>query len=124
MSGDTCGSDTATVSESASSAGKKSVDEEIKEIQNRHRAIARYRVYLIDPMKPRKQQKTEVERGLTYDEAKQREGELNAVLKAEGKNRFMDPSYGVEMTNAWDAMSEYARQRMIALGKTEKDFRR
>lgn len=124
MSGETCGDDTATVPERASSAAKKSIDEQIKELQDRHRAIARYRVYLFDPMKPRKLQKTEVERGLTYDEAKKSQEKLDAVLKAEGKNRFMDPSYGIEMTNAWEAMSEFAQQRMIALGKTEKDFRR
>jgi len=124
MSADTCSSDTEVTTDGSSSARTKTVDQQLKEMQDRHRAIARYRIYLFDPAKPRKEQKTEVERGLTYDENKEQEKALNAVLKAEGKARFMDPSYGMEMTNGWDAMSEAARQRMVLLGKSEGDFRR
>lgn len=88
----------------------------------RHEAIARYRIYYFEPRKPRGKQKTEVERDLTYKVAKGKVQVLNDELKGRGMNRFMDPMYGLELTNGWECMSEAARERHIALGKTAEDF--
>lgn len=101
----------------------KTIDEQVEELRARHRAIARYRVYLFEPLKPKKMRTTEMERGLTYDDAKQKAEKLNAALKAAGEDRFMSPMYGIELVNAWDTLSDAAKERHLALGKSEKDFR-
>jgi hypothetical protein len=101
-----------------------SIDDELEAMRVRHRAIARYRIYYMEPRKKRGQQKTEIERDLTYDEACEKRDSLNAELKAKGMDRFMDPSYELEMTNAWDTFSDAAKERHLACGKLESDFRR
>lgn len=78
----------------------------------------------MEPLKKRGQQKSEIERDLTYDEACEKRDRLNAELKAKGLNRFMDPSYELEMTNAWDTFTDAAKERHLACGKKESDFRR
>lgn len=100
-----------------------SIDDELEAMRARHRAIARYRLLLCDPLKKRGEKKKEVERGLTYDEAKTKQEKMNAELKAQGYVRFMDPSYEIELTNTWDTLSEYAKASKLAEGKTEADFR-
>jgi hypothetical protein len=100
------------------------IDAEIEGMRARHQAIARYRIYYMEPLKKRGQQKTEVERELTYEQASEKRDRLNRELKAKGLNRFMDPSYELEMTNAWDTFTEETKERHLACGKTESDFRR
>lgn len=101
---------------------QESNTESLEAMRARHRAIARYRLYLFDPKQPRGKQAKELERGLTWDEADKKRNDLNAELLAQGKPRFSDPLYGIELTNSWACMSEAARSRHLLLGKCQDDF--
>ena len=95
----------------------------LEQMREEHLAIARYRVYLFEPRKARGQQKTYLKPyGLRWDEACARRDELNAALKAEGKDGFTDPSYGLDLENGWDCLPQAARDRHLLLGKGPKDF--
>jgi len=86
-------------------------------LRARHRAIARYTVYLLEPAYGGHTRKTAVAEHLNWDDARARAHQLNAQLKAAGNDRFMGPQYGVEIENYWETLSEAARERLTALGK-------
>lgn len=96
--------------------------ETLEAMRARHEAIARYRLILTDWSKPKGSQVAEVERGLTWKEVTSKRDQANAQLKALGRSRFGDPMYGVQLTNAWECMSEAARARHASLGKCQGDF--
>jgi hypothetical protein len=91
-------------------------------LRSSHQAIARYRLILTDWSKPRKQQVSEIRRDLTLSEARAECDALNERCKANDRNRFGDPIYGIELTNGWDCMSETARSRNLAFGKGPQHF--
>lgn len=96
--------------------------ETLEAMRARHEAIARYRLILTDWSKPKGSQVAEVERGLTWKEVTSKRDQANAQLKAQGRSRFGDPMYGVQLTNAWECMSDAARARHSSLGKSQLDF--
>jgi hypothetical protein len=91
-------------------------------MKSQHRAIARYRLILTDWSLPRKQQVSEIERGLNLKNSREKMDSLNAELKAQGKARFGDPLYGIELTNSWDCMTPQARERQLCVGKKQEHF--
>ena len=97
--------------------------ETLDQMLEKHRAIATYRVYRFEPRKPRGKQKTYLKPfGLHWDDANVRRDALNAALKAEGKDRFTDPLYGLDLENGWECMPQAARERHLLLGKGPKNF--
>ena len=92
-------------------------------MREKHKAIARYRVYFFEPRKPRGAQRTYLKPfGLHWDDANARRNALNAALDSESKNRFTDPLYGVQLENGWECLSQWAKDRHTLLGKGPKDF--
>ena len=110
------------VTENANVVG--AVLESLASMQERHRAIARYRLTISDWGKPRGKQLTEVERGLTWDEVCAKRDAGNESLKREGKDGWGGQMYGVELTNGWECMGDVGRGRQLALGKGPEDFNR
>jgi hypothetical protein len=114
---------TEKAAQSCDNGGQASSAKTLHEMMEQHRAVAKYRIYLFEPRKPRGEQKTYIEPfGLKWDEATTRCDALNAELKAAGINGFTAPSYGVALENGWECMTPAARSRQQLLGKGPKDF--
>ena len=101
-----------------------SAQEKLDEITTRHRAIARYRVYLSAACGSERGRRSrcEVLSGLRWEEATELRGEVTAILRSEGQTGFGATIAGIELVNTWETLSHHARARMYTLGKSATDF--
>ena len=88
----------------------------LAQLRERHRQIARYRVYLLDWRKPKGRQKTYLESGLTYDAAVRTTRAANERLRLDGKTGFADPAYHFELENLDETLTPAAKARQRSMG--------
>ncbi len=93
----------------------------LEELQERHRAVARYRILLCEGRGERK--RTQVAAGLTLADARSEEARLGAEmlrLHPEDANLMCRSLYIIELENPQECLSPFARARLQALAAASK----